>query len=70
LPRIDAALTNDILAFLGILGGRKPDVELLDDLGTTYTRYVPWAMNRALLRLTLAVLGLFRLVLWQPNMCV
>jgi arylamine N-acetyltransferase len=40
--RLDAGLTDAVLALLGISGGREPSLALLDELVTAYTRRVPW----------------------------
>jgi arylamine N-acetyltransferase len=42
VPRLGAELTSKVLAFLGVPGGLKPDLALLDDLVTAYTRHTPW----------------------------
>ncbi len=40
-PPLDAALTRDVLAHLGVARA-APSLVLLDDLVTAYTRVVPW----------------------------
>lgn len=40
-PPLDAPLTKEVLAHLGVAPA-APTVDLLDDLVTTYTRAVPW----------------------------
>ena len=42
VPRLDAGLTSEVLTYLGLSAGRKPDLALLDDLVAAYTRRVPW----------------------------
>jgi arylamine N-acetyltransferase len=38
----DLELTHDILRYLGVSAGRRPDLALLDDLVAAYVRRVPW----------------------------
>ena len=42
VSRLDAELVSEVLAFLGVSGGRKPDLALLDELVAAYSRHVPW----------------------------